>query len=137
MPLDPVRIADTRAWFVKMTKDVRGAEIDLAAEPPLLEDVMFHCQPAVEKALKAFLTWHDQRFRKTHDLVEVGGQCVGIDSTLEPLLKRAAPLTESAWKFRYPGEVPEPTQAEAEDALTLTREVIAAIFARLPNEVKP
>jgi HEPN domain-containing protein len=137
MPLDPVRIADTRAWLVKMSKDVRGAEIDLAAEPPLLEDVMFHCQQTVEKALKAFLTWHDQRFRKTHDLVEVGGQCIGIDSTLEPLLKRAAPLTEYAWKFRYPGEVPEPTQAEAEGALTLTREVIAAIFARLPSEVKP
>ena len=137
MPLDPIRVADTRAWLVKMSKDVRGAEIDLAAEPPLLEDVMFHCQQAVEKALKAFLTWHDYRFRKTHDLVEVGGQCVGIDPTLEPLLKRAAPLTEYAWKFRYPGEVPEPTKPEAEDALALTREVINAIFARLPNEVRP
>jgi HEPN domain-containing protein len=106
MQHDPVRVADTRAWLTKMSKDLRDAEIDLAADPPLLEDVMFHCQQAVEKVLKAFLTWHDRLFRKTHDLVEVGGQCVTIDSTLEPLLRRAAPLTEYAWKFRYPSDVP-------------------------------
>ena len=98
---------------------------------------MFHCQQAVEKALKAFLTWHDCRFRKTHDLVEIGGQCVALDPTLEPLLRRAAPLTEYAWKYRYPGEVPEPTQAEAEDALALTQEVIDAVLVRLPAEVRP
>lgn len=137
MPHDPVRVADTQGWLVKVSKDLRGAEIDLAAVPPLLEDEMFHCQQAVEKALKAFLTWHDCRFRKTHDLVEIGGQCVGIDPTLEPLLRRAAPLTEYAWKYRYPGEVPEPTQAEAEDALALTREVIDAVLVRLPTEVRP
>ena len=39
MPHDPVREADTRAWLVKANKDLRGAEIDLAAVPPLLEEV--------------------------------------------------------------------------------------------------
>jgi HEPN domain-containing protein len=132
-----VRIADTRAWLIKASKDLRGAEIDLAAEPPLLEDVMFHGQQAVEKTLKAFLTWHDCRFRKTHDLVEIGGQCVALDPTLEPLLRRAAPPTEYAWKYRYPGEAPEPIQTEAEEALTLARKVIDAVLARLPAEVRP
>lgn len=137
MPLDPTRVADTRAWLVKVNKDLRGAEIDLAAVPPLLEDVMFHCQQAVEKALKAFLTWQDCRFRKTHDLVEIGGQCVTLDPTLEPLLRRAAPLTEYAWKYRYPGEVSEPTKSEAEEALALTQDVLDAILTRLPQEVRP
>jgi HEPN domain-containing protein len=136
MPHDPVRVADTQGWLVKVSTDLRGAEIDLAAVPPLLEDVMFHCQQAVEKALKAFLTWHDCRFRKTHDLVEIGSQCVALDPTLEPLLRRAAPLTEYAWKYRYPGEIPEPTQVEAEDALTLTKEVIDGVLVRLPAEVR-
>ena len=31
---------------------------------PLLGDATFHCQQAVEKALKAFLIWHDRPFRK-------------------------------------------------------------------------
>ena len=30
--------------------DARAAAIDFAAEPPLLENVLFHCQQTVEKA---------------------------------------------------------------------------------------
>ncbi len=92
-----MRAADTRAWLARARDDLRGAEIDLAASPPLLGDAAFHCQQAVEKALKAFLTWHDRPFRKTHDLVELGAECVAIDATLEPHLRAAAPLTEYAW----------------------------------------
>ena len=36
MPRDPVRIADTRAWLLKANDDLRGAQIDLDADPPLL-----------------------------------------------------------------------------------------------------
>lgn len=137
MPPDPIRVADTKAWLVRVGEDLRGAEVDLAAAPPLLGDAMFHCQQAVEKALKAFLTWHDQPFRKTHDLVEIGEKCVAVDSALDPLLRRSAPLTEYAWKFRYPGDASAPTQAEAEEALALAREVVKAVLSRLPAEVRP
>ena len=75
-----------RAWLARANDDLRGAEIDLAAAPPLLGDAAFHCQQAAEKALKGLLTWHDREFRKTHDLVELGGQCVAIDASLEPIL---------------------------------------------------
>ncbi len=137
MPLDPARVEDTKAWLTRAGEDLRGAEVDLAAAPPLLGDAMFHCQQAIEKALKAFLTWHDQPFRKTHDLVEIGGKCVAVDSALDPLLRRSAPLTEYAWKFRYPGDASAPTQVEAEEALALAREVVKAILSRLPAEVRP
>jgi hypothetical protein len=49
----------------------------------------------------------------------------------------AVPLTEYAWKFRYPGEPEEPPVAEAEDALALARELNEAILSRLPAEVRP
>jgi HEPN domain-containing protein len=137
MLLDPVRVENTRAWLGKVASDMRGAEIDLAATPPLLDDLVFHCQQAVEKALKAFLTWHDEPFRKTHDLQEVGKQCAAIDATLVPLLQRATPLTQYAWKYRYPGTDPPPTPEEATEALALAREVVDAILARLPDEVQP
>ena len=69
MPHDPQRVADTMAWLRRSEDDLRAAEVDLAADAPLLGDAAFHCQQAVEKALKAFLTWHDLPFRKTHDLI--------------------------------------------------------------------
>ena len=134
---DPARVADTRAWLVKSSNDLRAAQVDMAAEPPILEDVMFHCQQVVEKALKAFLTWHDRPLRKTRDLVEIGGQCAEIDPTLEALLRQAAPLTEYAWKFRYPGEPAEISREEAEESLKLARKVADALLTRLPAEVHP
>lgn len=100
MPLDPERVEDTRSWFLKAQDDLRGAEVDLAADPPLIEDALFHCQQAVEKALKGFLTWHDRPFRKTHSLIELGGQCSAIDATLDDLLRNAAKLTAYATVYR-------------------------------------
>jgi HEPN domain len=93
---------------------VRGAEIDLAALPPLLGDVTFHCQQAVEKTLRGYLTWHDHGFRKTHDLTELGGACVELDPSLEMVLRRAATLTEYAWRYRYPGEPNAPEEQRHE-----------------------
>lgn len=52
----------------------------------LLEDVLFHCQQAVEKTLKGFLAWHDVPFRKTHSLEELGAACERLDPTLKTAL---------------------------------------------------
>ena len=60
MPHDPVLIADTEACFLKVSLDLRSAQVDAAADPPILEDILFHAQQAVEKAMKGILTWHQQ-----------------------------------------------------------------------------
>lgn len=56
---------------------------------------------------------------------------------VEPLLRAAAPLTEYAWKFRYPGNPEEPTAEEAETSLATAREVFVAVLKRLPADVDP
>jgi len=137
MPHDPARVAETRGWLVRASSDVRAAEHELRATPPLLDDIVFHCQQVAEKSLKGFLTWHDRPFRKTHSIEELGEQCLQVDPTLKGLIDRAVPLTEYAWKFRYPGEPEEPSQQEAEEALATARQVYAAIVARLPVEARP
>jgi hypothetical protein len=71
-------------------------------------------------------------FRKTHNLEELGQQCVALDATLGAVADQAAPLTEYAWKFRYSGETGEPERDEAEQALAAARKVYYAIQARLP-----
>lgn len=131
------RAAETREWLVKAALDLRAAEFEFTADPPLTADIVFHCQQLAEKSMKGFLAWHDEPFRKTHNLVEVGEQCAAIDATLMDLMRRAARLTEYAWKFRYPGKPEEPAVAEAQEALALAREVYEAILSRLPEEVRP
>jgi len=137
MPHDPALIAEVRAWLTKARKDLATAEYELQAVPPFADDIVFHSQQAVEKSLKAFLSWHRIPFRKTHNLVELGGACCQIDPSLESPLRRAAPLTEYAWKFRYPGDPEEATDEEAAAALAAAREVFDVILGRLPSEVGP
>ncbi|MFQ6103415.1 MAG: HEPN domain-containing protein [Candidatus Glassbacteria bacterium] len=137
MSLDPVRIADTRAWLEKARLDIGAGQADMVVDPPFYGDAMFHAQQAAEKALKGFLTWHECPFRKTHDLRELLGQCCEIDSSLQYLQEHADTLTPYAWVFRYPGEPEEPGRDEADEALSLVREIFDAILLRLPVEVRP
>lgn len=137
MQYEPELVAETRSWFVKAAEDLRAARFEMTAEPPLLADIVFHAQQAVEKALNGFLTWHSRPFRKTHLLEELGEACVQIDATLRPIVGRAVPLTAYAWKFRYPGEPDEPSREEAEAALVTAQEAYDSVLRRLPQEVRP
>ena len=137
MPHDPERIAEVRSWFSKAAEDLRAATFELTAEPPLTADIVFHAQQAVEKSIKGFLSWHDRPFRKTHNLVELGEAATAVDPALESALRRAAPLTEYAWRFRYPGDLVEPPVEEAREALAIAREVFDGLLSRLPANVKP
>jgi len=137
MQHDPVLLADTRAWMEKARLDLRAGDADLSHDPPFCGDAMFHAQQAVEKALKAFLAWHESPFRKTHDLRELFSACYLADPSLASLGERAEGLTPYAWVFRYPGESEEPERGDAERALGLAREVYEAILARLPEGARP
>ena len=75
--------------------------------------------------------------RKTHGLVEIGAECVAIDATLEPHLRATAPLTEYAWRYRYPGEPSEPEESEVRQALDRARAVVALVLGRVPAEAHP
>ncbi len=122
---------EVKAWLAKAGNDLRGAEVDLAADPPLVEDALFHCQQATEKALKAFLTAHDTPFRKTHDLDELASACERFDGSLKETLNPARDLTVFAWEFRYPGSDDVPPESEAHDSLLLARSAVQAISERL------
>lgn len=87
--------------------------------------------------MKAFLTWHDVRFRRIHDLEEIGRQCVEVDLTLGSLMERAGALSQYASRFRYPGAPYEPRVEEGQAAMALAREVTEAVLTRLPREVRP
>jgi len=103
----------------------------------LIGDGLFHCQQAVEKALKAFLAAHEVPFRKTHDLDELAIACGRIDPGLDREADAARELTAFAWEFRYPGESEEPSRQEAEEALVIAGRVFQAVLRRLPTEAHP
>jgi HEPN domain-containing protein len=135
--MQPEKLAEVRSWLKKAASDLRGADIDLAASPPFIEDMLFHCQQAAEKAMKGFLTAHDRIFRKTHDLDELASACEAVDPTLKEALNPARDLTVFAWEFRYPGEAEAPSLEEARKFRAMADEVYQSILARLPQEAHP
>ena len=135
--MEPEKSEEVRAWFQKAANDLRGADIDLAASPPLIEDALFHCQQATEKAMKGYLTAHDRLFRKTHDLDELGQACEAIDPTLSSVLTPARDLTVFAWEFRYPGDTATPSADEARHALATARGAYDTLLSRLPQDTHP
>lgn len=135
--MQPETAVEARAWFQKATNDWRGADIDLAAAPPLVEDALFHCQQAAEKAMKGYLTAHERVFRKTHDLDELARACEAIDPTLKAVLLEARDLTVFAWEFRYPGDSQVPSEGEAVQTLALARQVVSVLLDRLPPTIRP
>jgi len=48
MPHDPARVAEVKAWLVRAAEDLRAADHELTASPPILGDLVFHCQQATE-----------------------------------------------------------------------------------------
>lgn len=135
MPHDPVKVEETRSWLRKAHDDLRAASVDMEARPPLLEDALFHYQQAVEKAMKGFLAWHDEPFRKTHSLTELGLVCSRLDPSLESILRKASGLTEYATVYRYPGDSVPPTEEDAAGVRELAEEVVSELLARLPDEI--
>jgi HEPN domain-containing protein len=135
MPSEKAKLV--AAWLDRAAKDLRGGSLDIHAQPPLIEDALFHAQQAAEKSLKAYLTYHDKPFKRTHDLDELGRPCCELDSSLTAMVDKAKDLTVFAWAFRYPGEseVPEPNVAI--EALETASLLFAEIQKRLPLETHP
>src|SRR5271157_292902 len=110
MTPDELPRKEAAKWLRQAAKDRNAAEVLIGPEP---SRSVFLSQQAAEKAAKAFLTFHQIAFRKTHDLADLGSQCAAVDPTLEPILHEAEELTDYASAFRYPDAPYEPDSAEA------------------------
>jgi len=81
--------------------------------------------------MKAFLVWRQVDFPKTHDIEELLDLVESVDPALGASLRDVIPLTRYAVDVRYPGEMPEPTAAQAREALRLARLTRDAVMRSL------
>ena len=139
MPLEPLSPGqeEVRAWLTKASHDLRAADYLARVEEPLLDIVVYHCQQTMEKALKGFLASKGCPFRKTHALVPLVEQASDFEPEFMGLLDHAECLSPFAWRFRYPGDVLEPDEEEAQRALQLAREALEFVLARVSEETHP
>lgn len=132
-----VRTLEVRGWLLRASEDLRAGKHDLTARPPLCNDVAFHAQQCAEKAMKAFLVYHERPFRKTHNLTELGGAVARIEPALAELMREASLMTEFAWRFRYPGDSASVSERDALQSIELAERVLAEVRGRLPEGAWP
>jgi HEPN domain-containing protein len=121
-------------WLRQAEKDRNAAEVLVQVEP---SRSVFHSQQAAEKATKAFLTFHQLAFRKTHDLTDLGAQCANADPSLEPILREVEDLTDYASAFRYPDAPYEPDAVEAAEALAIAVKFCEEVQRRVEGAREP
>lgn len=133
-PADP-RLELARQWMRKAHHDLLTAE--RMAQPEAVPDiVVFHCQQAAEKALKAYLTWRDRPFRRTHELGDLLVECIALEPAFAILKEAADTLTPYAVDPRYPGEdAGMPSADEMDEALPLAQQVMTFVGGCLPGAV--
>ena len=120
------KIKEIKQWLVKSQRDLGSARLLIKGR--YLDTAVYHCQQAVEKAIKAYLTYHDVSFEKTHNLVALLAFCVPLEPSFEQWRETAEILTPYATEFRYPGDVLEPELSEAREALNRAESLVNFIM---------
>lgn len=64
----------------------------------------YMCHQASEKLLKAFLLYHSERLRRTHDLIYLLKRCTRYDKSLRQVFDDVSALNEYAVSTRYPSD---------------------------------
>jgi HEPN domain-containing protein len=137
MPLDRALTAETRGWLEKACEDLEASGRCLGGPTPLCAVAAFLAQQAAEKTFKAFLTFHQVDFEKTHNLDELGQKCTAISGSLAAIAARTAPPTRYAVEARYPGPWGSPSEEDASDALNLAKQLYAQVVPLLPTDARP
>ena len=118
-------------WLAAANEDRRVAALCLAADPPLRGVAAFHCQQAVEKLLKGFLTLAGKRGGKTHSLANLGTGATASFPEIAELAAAARDWGNWAVDFRYPSRRRRANPVPQEDELRRALAVIDALAAHL------
>ncbi|KIX84341.1 HEPN domain-containing protein [Thermus filiformis] len=121
MPLDPT---DPWSWFARAQSNLSKARLGRQDPRIFWEDLCFDAHQAVEKAFKGLLVALGQPFPRTHDLSRL---LFLLRAHLEvpEALEAVARLNPYAVAGRYPGDLPEASREDWEEALLLAEQAVA------------
>jgi HEPN domain-containing protein len=128
-----------RAWLTRARNDLANAEFTAAHRGDLLDTVVYHCQQAAEKAVKAYLVSEGLSIPKTHDVGKLVELAAAKHAEFSHFQQVADAITPLGTEFRYPAddEAPMPTAQQTHDALAAARRIYDFVLSVLPAETHP
>lgn len=122
-------------WKIKADNDIRIVKQGIKAEDPVTDVLCFHCEQAIEKYLKLFLTANNIEFNPTHNIAILLQLCIGIDNSFSSL-EEISYLTQYAVELRYPDDFYIPDLEETKRAYKLALKVKKFILSKLENKLE-
>ena len=125
-------------------KGLEKALLDLQAARVLLTwggdpcNIAFHCQQAIEKALKGFLLYRTGRHFDGHNLTFLCRQAAAAEESFLEYLEQSAMLNNLYIETRYPTDLPlEMDEHTVRQYLNMAENMFAAIRQELYDSGKP
>ena len=110
------------------------AKADLSAAKILFEHkghnsiVCFHCQQAIEKALKSFILKNNLQLIEGHSLVYLCKKSAGIDIKMKQYIKDCAFVNQFYLETRYPADVPlKVDDSDAQDCIDIAQSILEEV----------
>ncbi|MEK7398467.1 MAG: HEPN domain-containing protein [Candidatus Poribacteria bacterium] len=112
---------DPREWINRAYSDlaIAKAVIDKA----YIEDLCYHTQQAVEKAVKALLLKYDVEFPYVHNIAQLLTLLEEVGQEIPEFIRESEKLTRFAVFVRYPGITPI-KRLEYEQAIVIAENVV-------------
>jgi HEPN domain-containing protein len=130
-PPEEIRDEFVRQWLLKAEEDLNAAKSLLTYGITFLSAVCFHSQQAAEKYLKAYLTFRQVEFPKTHDIDEILDLIAPVNGKLSESLRDTIVLTNYGVDVRYPGDFPGVTGGDAKQAIQMAEKVRTLVLELL------
>lgn len=130
-PPEKIRDEFVRQWLLKAEEDLNAAKSLLTYGTTFLSAVCFHSQQAAEKYLKAYLTFRQVEFPKTHDIDEILDLIAPVNGKLSESLRDTIILTNYGVDVRYPGDFPGVSGSEAGQAIKMAEKVRTMVLELL------
>jgi HEPN domain-containing protein len=123
---DAERLRDTGNWLRYAEEDLLLAEAIASDTNRIPRHACTNAQQAAEKALKGALVYLEVDFPWHHDLNALRN-LLPADWSAVHSLPPLGSLTDWATHRKYPGDLPEATEADARAAVSLARQVYDAV----------
>ncbi len=125
-----------KSWLNKAKRDLDTAH-KLSIDPdPYLDTAVYHCQQTAEKAIKAYLVFHDRKFEKTHDIEVLLQLAIPFNNDFSKWLDAGDILTPYVAIYRYPGDIIEPTLEEFNEAYQSAERIYHFVKNLLPEDIR-
>jgi HEPN domain-containing protein len=125
-------------WILKAENDLKIAKDEILTENPATDAICFHAQQCVEKYLKAYLSFIEKPFGKTHDIALLIELCIEDNKEFNFLYDMMAnKLTRYAVEIRYPNDFYFPSLEEAKEAIEICEKVKQFIINKVITQNNP